>query len=128
MADLKEEIKEAIEFVEETGHFDLKVPADESYISLAEAVSEVLDESGISHTYNQNFIELVEEAREEILKEREEEIGWEEETFTCKRCGRLFPANAEWAYGLCEDCYYKEKERWEKMEKEYCGEHSEIDL
>jgi len=73
MADLSKEVREAIEFVEETGNFDINGPADEGYVSLAEAVSEVLDESGISHTYNQEFIELVEEVKEEILKEREEE-------------------------------------------------------
>jgi len=62
------------------------------------------------------------------MTKEKEEIGWEEETFTCKRCGRIFPPQAEWAHGLCEDCYYKEKQKWEKMEKEYCGEHSEVDL
>jgi len=63
------------------------------------------------------------------MTKEKEEIGWEEETFTCKRCGKILPPQAEWAHGLCEDCYYKEeKQKWEEMEKEYCGEHSEVDL
>ncbi len=68
--DLRKKIRESIEFVEETGRFNINGPADEGYVSLAEAVSEVLDESGISHTYNQDFIALVEKIRKEILKEK----------------------------------------------------------
>jgi len=61
-------------------------------------------------------------------EEKIEEIGWDEETFVCKRCGRLFPSTAEWAYGLCEDCYYKDKNEVEEMMKELCPDAADYDI
>ena len=46
---MKQAIKEAIEFLQEFGNFNLSLSASEGYISLAEAVSEVLDNLSLIH-------------------------------------------------------------------------------
>ena len=71
---MKQAIKEAIEFLIEYSHWDLNIPANEGYISLAEAVSEVLDNSGIPHNYNSNFINQVEKARKDIILNKGGEV------------------------------------------------------
>jgi len=67
---MKQAIKEAIEFLQEFGNFNLSLSASEGYISLAEAVSEVLDNSGIPHNYNSNFINQVEKIRKDIISNK----------------------------------------------------------